>query len=167
MIAQPDLTPRPATTEDIDELVRLRGYLLSTGDGHYVARDPAQDAAWRHAYRGWLHRHLTGAGEQVHVAVIGDAKALVACAIAVLDERAPTAHSLNGRVGWVQTVVVEPRWRRHGLGARVMNHVISWLRGQEASGVVLQTTADGAALYRKLGFLPTGEDLLALDVRGG
>lgn len=147
--------------------MRLRGYLLSSGDGLYVARGPEEDAVWRRAYRDWLHRVLTRPEDRVHVAVVGTPQALAACAIAVVDERAPTARCPNGLVGWVQTVVVDPRWRRRGLGTLVMGHALDWLRGRGASAVVLQTTGSGAPLYRRLGFVPTGEDLLTLDLAGG
>ncbi|GCB50686.1 GNAT family N-acetyltransferase [Streptomyces sp. NL15-2K] len=166
MIAQPHIRPRSATVADIEELVRLRGHLLSSGTGVYVARDPEEDAAWRRAYRAWLGRVLAGPADRVHVTVVGTPETLAACAIAVVDERAPTARCPNGLTGWVQTVVVDPPWRRRGLGARVMDHALGWLRAREVSAVVLQTTEDGAPLYQKLGFAPTGEDLLTLDLRG-
>lgn len=167
MIAQPRICPRSATPEDIDELVRLRGHLLSSGSGVYVARDPEEDAAWRRAYRAWLARVLARPADRVHVTVAGPAERLAACALAVVDERAPTARCPNGLAGWVQTVVVDPPWRRRGLGARVMDHALDWLASRDVSAVALQTTEDGAPLYRKLGFVPTGEDLLTLDLRAG
>lgn len=166
MIAQSYDLPRSATTADIEELVRLRSHLLGSGDAPYAARSPQEDAAWRAAYRDWLGRVLTGPADRVQVSVIGPAHRLAACAVAVVDDRAPTAHCLNGLTGWVQSVVVDPQWRRRGLGTRVMRHALDWLRSRGASGAVLQTTPVGAGLYRGLGFLPTGEDLLALDLRG-
>ncbi|MEU1287652.1 GNAT family N-acetyltransferase [Kitasatospora sp. NPDC005856] len=166
MIAQSHDLPRSATTVDIEELVRLRGHLLGAGTAPYAARTPQEDAAWRAAYRSWLVRQLTGPTGRVHVTVIGPAHRLAACAVAVIDDRAPTAHCLNGLTGWVQSVVVDPDRRRSGLGTRVMRHALDWLRSRGVDSAVLQTTPDGAALYRGLGFLPTGEDLLALDLRG-
>lgn len=144
----------------------MRTFLLSTGDGPYVARDPEEDAAWQHSYRGWLAQVLRRDDNRVHVAVLGPPGGLAACAIAVIDDRAPTARCLNGRVGWVQTVVVDPALRHQGLGARVMTYALDWLRGNGASSVALQTTADGARLYRRLGFHSSDEDLLTLDLRG-
>lgn len=166
MISQRNLQPRPAAIADIEELVRLRTFLLSTGDGPYVARGPEEDEAWRHSYRGWLDRVLRWDDHRVHVAAIGSQGELAACAIAVIDDRAPTARCLNGRVGWVQTVVVDPALRHQGLGTRVMTYALDWLRANGASSVALQTTADGARLYRGLGFHPSDEDLLTLDLRG-
>jgi hypothetical protein len=48
-----------------------------------------------------------------------------------------------------------------------MDHALDWLASRDVSAVALQTTEDGAPLYRKLGFVPTGEDLLTLDLRAG
>ncbi|MDH6126840.1 GNAT family N-acetyltransferase [Kitasatospora sp. GP82] len=136
------------------------------GGGHYAAHSPEEDAAWRHGYRQWLERVLLREDQRIHVAACGAATALRACAIAVIDDRAPTAHCLTGQVGWVQTVVVDPASRRQGLGVRVMAYVLDWLRVRGVQQVALQTTTDGAGLYRNLGFRPTGEDLLTLDLRG-
>ncbi|MEU3755276.1 GNAT family N-acetyltransferase [Streptomyces olivoreticuli] len=131
-----------------------------------MARDPEEDAAWRRAYRAWLGRVLARDDHRVRIVVVDGPTALAACAVAVVDDRAPTAHCLNGLAGWVQGVVVDPALRRQGLGARVMAHALGWLRENGASSVALQTTDDGAELYRNLGFRPTGEDLLTLDLRG-
>lgn len=67
---------------------------------------------------------------------------------------------LNGRSGWVQTVVVDPNWRGQGVGEKVMNYLLSWFQEQEVGKIVLQTTAVAKTLYGKLGFEETGEDLL-------
>ncbi|RLU94592.1 GNAT family N-acetyltransferase [Streptomyces griseocarneus] len=164
MIVQRNLRPRSATVEDIEELVRLRAFLLSAGQGHYVACDAEEDRAWRESYRDWLADVLAPGTQGVHVAVMGDVGALAACAIAVVDRRAPVRGALNGRVGWVQTVVVDPAMRRRGLGRVLMEYVLDWFRANDTWSVTLQTTADGAELYRKLGFRPTGEDSLTLVI---
>ncbi|MEE1737928.1 GNAT family N-acetyltransferase [Streptomyces sp. BE147] len=167
MSSQQKPQPRSAGMGDIEELVRLRGYLLSSGSGVYVARTPEEDALWKRAYRAWLRRVLAGDGSgTVQVSVIGAAPALLACAVAVVDQRAPTAHCPSGRSGWVQTVVVDPAARRGGLGGLVMDHALGWLRGAGAEEVVLQTTDAGSPLYRKLGFRPSGEELLSLSLGG-
>jgi GNAT superfamily N-acetyltransferase len=166
VIAQSYDLPRSATTADIEELVRLRSHLLGQGSAPYAARTEEEDAAWRAAYRSWLDRELAGPADRVQVTVIGPAHRLAACAVAVIDDRAPTARTLNGLTGWVQSVVVDPDRRRLGLGKRVMQHALDWLRSRGVDSAVLQTTHDGASLYRGLGFVPTGEDLLSLDLRG-
>ncbi|MFD7335492.1 GNAT family N-acetyltransferase [Streptomyces violascens] len=166
MSSRDHLKPRAATLDDIAELVRLRTLLLSTGNAVYAARDEAEDEAWKRDYRAWLGRVLTGDCERVHVAVIGEPEDLCACAIAVVDERAPTVRCPSGRSGWVQTVVVDPALRQQGLGSLVMDHVLDWLRSAGADTAALQTTAVGAPLHQKLGFRPTGEELLSRSLGG-
>lgn len=166
MSSQDDLKPRSATVEDIAELVRLRALLLSSGTALYAARDEAEDKAWKRDYRTWLDRVLTAADDQVYVAVIGEPGELLACAVAVVDQRAPTVRCPSGRSGWVQAVVVDPALRQQGLGGVVMDHVLGWLRRAGADAVALQTTAVGAPLYRKLGFQPSGEELLSRPLGG-
>ncbi|WP_052230125.1 GNAT family N-acetyltransferase [Streptomyces sp. CT34] len=157
--------PRPATLADIDELIRLRGFLLDTGAGHYVSPDPAAGRVWRDSYRNWLHTHLE-TSEQIYVGTIGSPQRLSACAIAVIDNRAPTHAYPNGKVGWVQTVVVDPVRRGEGLGKAVVHHVLDWLSGAGVRESVLQTTPSGTGLYYRLGFQPSGEDLLFKQLGG-
>jgi GNAT superfamily N-acetyltransferase len=156
-----DAIPRPAVHTDIDELVRLRKFLLSDGTGHYVAHTPEQDAAWQSAYRTWLRARLPGTSTTAVVACgIAGQDSLVGCAIAVIDERAPTAECLNGKVGWLQTVVVDPAHRGRGLGAAIVEYTLEWLRDKDVSQVTLRTTPAARPLYRSLGFQHCGEDTL-------
>ncbi|MFC7304823.1 GNAT family N-acetyltransferase [Streptomyces monticola] len=148
---------------DTEELVRLRAFLLGSGpgsgSGHYVARTSEEAAAWRHNYRAWLAKLLPGS-DAVHVAVIDGTDGLAACAIAVVDQRAPTHLCPDGQVGWVQTVVVDPAMRRRGLGLRVMGYVMDWFQERGIRTVFLQTTSAAADLYTRIGFQPTGEDTM-------
>ncbi|MFJ9554318.1 GNAT family N-acetyltransferase [Nocardiopsis sp. NPDC101807] len=146
--------------------MRLRAYLLSLGDGAYTARTPEEDEAWRRSYRTWLGPVTAGDLPTVRVGVIDGAEGLSACAIAVVDHRAPTAYCPSGLAGWVQTVVVDPSVRGRGLGKSIMRDALTWLGESGAETVVLQTTGAGDPLYRALGFNSTGEDLLYLNMRG-
>ncbi|MDG4861021.1 GNAT family N-acetyltransferase [Streptomyces sp. T-3] len=156
--------PRPAVTADTDELVRLRTFLLSSGPGHYVARNPEEERAWQRNYRVWLSKVLPAPDGPVRVTVIDGPSGLAACAIAVVDQRAPTHLCPGGEVGWVQTVVVDPAMRRHGLGRRIMRHVLEWFREREIRTVFLQTTPDAADLYKRIGFRRTGEDTMVAEI---
>lgn len=161
---------RTATPDDIDELIRLRAYLLEDAPSTslpYAVTSPHQSASWREAYRVWLGKHLRGDGPISVVVVPGEGR-LRACATAVIDQRAPSPACLSGRAGWVQSVVTDPRDRGCGLGSAVLDHLTAWLRAQGVDEVVLQTTHAAADFYRRAGFLATGEDLLfkPLDTAG-
>lgn len=156
-----DAILRPAILADIDELVRLRKFLLSDGTGHYVARTPDQDAAWQAAYRAWLRARLPATATAAVIACGFEGHdGLVGCAIAVIDDRAPTAECLNGKVGWLQTVVVDPAYRGRGLGAAIVEYALAWLRDRDVRQVTLQTTPAAQSLYRSRGFRHCGEDTL-------
>lgn len=161
--------PRPAVIDDIDELIRLRTHLLGPGGGDdtapYRATGPEQERAWQESYRDWLGARLETDGP-VLVTVMDDTAPapgpgkLVACATAVVDERAPSPACLSGRAGWIQSVVVDPAARGRGLGGVIVDHALTWLKGQGADEVFLQSTARASSLYERAGFAGTGEDLL-------
>ena len=59
-------------------------------------------------------------------------------------------------------------WRRHGLGARLLAHVLDWAREQELAWVDLEVLSDNLParrLYERSGFVLTGEipDLFRID----
>ncbi|EAT0833913.1 GNAT family N-acetyltransferase [Salmonella enterica] len=150
-----------AGTADIEGLIRLRKLLLSDGDAHYSATSPEEDLAWQLHYQNWLIQKLNEPTGNVRVVVVHDeAGNIIACATGILDERAPMPGILNGVQGWVQSVVVAPEWRGNGLASLLLTALFLWFSSREAGKVVLQTTPAGDALYRKLGFKNSGEDLL-------
>ncbi|MDN4629297.1 GNAT family N-acetyltransferase [Erwinia sp. DT-104] len=150
-----------AGTADIEGLIRLRKLLLSDGDAHYSATSSEEDLAWQLHYQKWLLQKLNEPTGNVRVVVIHDeADNIIACATGILDERAPMPGILNGVQGWIQSVVVAPEWRGNGLASLLLSALFSWFSARDAGKVVLQTTPAGDALYRKLGFKNSGEDLL-------
>lgn len=152
---------RKAKESDIERLIELRKHLLSGGEGHYAAQSPEEEAAWQNSYREWLRKNIRDNPDVlIAVAALGERDEIVACAIGIIDERAPMKGILNGRSGWIQSVVVDFQWRRQGVAEQVMEYVLAWFRKREVGKIVLQTTAAAKPLYEKLGFEATGEDLL-------
>ena len=160
-----DLLVRKAEPEDVASLVELRRYLLDEGSGHYVAHSDGDRRAWRASYRKWLEAHI-GQSPSVRVAVAARrAGKILGCGVGIIDQRAPMAGCLNGRVGWLQTIVVEPAYRGDGVGKAVVEHLLGWLATNEVGKVALQTTPVAARLYDKLGFVNSGEELLLKQIR--
>ncbi|MFF0739327.1 GNAT family N-acetyltransferase [Streptomyces sp. NPDC004111] len=186
---------RAAEPADIDELIRLRAYLLD-GDGPdddgragpgsgpgeqgrgaadrgggsvplpYTATGAAARAAWRAGYRAWLQEKLPHDAE-VCVAVAPGPGRLRACALAVLDQRPPSPAYPSGRAAWMQTLVTDPRDRGQGLGTAVVDHLFDWARARGVDVAVMQS-ADGAVeFHRRAGWLPTGEGLYYQPVAPG
>jgi GNAT superfamily N-acetyltransferase len=54
--------------------------------------------------------------------------------------------------GWVHGIVVRPEHRRAGLGARLTDRAIEWLRDRSVATVLLLATDAGRPIYERLGF---------------
>ncbi|MBO6639835.1 MAG: ribosomal protein S18-alanine N-acetyltransferase [Roseitalea sp.] len=60
----------------------------------------------------------------------------------------------------ILTIAVRPEWQGHGVGARLMAHVLAHAHRERLASVFLEvgeTNAAAAALYRKLGFAVVGD----------
>jgi GNAT superfamily N-acetyltransferase len=62
-----------------------------------------------------------------------------------------------GRQGVVLNVYTERAWRRRGLAAPLMQHVLNWATANGVTSLVLHASHDARSLYEKLGFVPTNE----------
>jgi GNAT superfamily N-acetyltransferase len=54
--------------------------------------------------------------------------------------------------GWVHGIVVRPGQQRSGLGGRLTEAAIAWLRARSAGAVLLLATEAGRPVYERLGF---------------
>lgn len=57
----------------------------------------------------------------------------------------------------VLNVYTEHAWRRRGLAALLMEHVLAWAREHGVGSVVLHASKEGRPLYEQLGFVATNE----------
>jgi len=64
---------------------------------------------------------------------------------------------VSGRQVIIQNVYTEPAWRRRGLAALLIKEILDWVRQQGIESVVLHASAEGRAVYKRLGFIPTNE----------
>ena len=62
-----------------------------------------------------------------------------------------------GPQGVVLNVYTEPAWRRRGLAALLMRHVLDWAAAHGITSLVLHASRDAQGLYEKLGFVATNE----------
>ncbi|UDM48807.1 GNAT family N-acetyltransferase [Cupriavidus sp. MP-37] len=153
-------TIRTAALPDIDALVSLRAHLLDGASAEsYASRTPEESRRWKAAYRQWLIQVLVG-DERTRVVVGEQGGEVLACATGLIDLRPPAPDCLNGWCGWVQSVVVAPVCRRQGIAERLMRELMQWFAGRGVAKVLLETTPAAQALYRRLGFVLSQEDLL-------
>ena len=102
------------------------------------------ESAWRSWVTGWE-------GARNAMAVAEDGEDWVGMAVGSRQGEEPDAH--------LYSMWVDPAWRRLGVGARLVEEVVSWARSWSARSVILGVTQgnDAERFYERLGFVPTGE----------
>jgi GNAT superfamily N-acetyltransferase len=63
----------------------------------------------------------------------------------------------EGRHGVIINVFTEPEWRRQGIAEQLLKRIIQWSAEKKLDRLVLHASADGRALYERLGFVVTNE----------
>ncbi|VTR10396.1 putative acetyltransferase [Staphylococcus capitis] len=79
--------------------------------------------------------------------------------IGIIDNRAPVQGSLNGKSGWISSLIVHPNYRKQGLGKETLNTLIKWFDMNYVSKIILHSTKEGEFFYNKLGFLKDNENI--------
>lgn len=106
------------------------------------------------------------AGEYVGWLAAPDGRPETVVAGAGVQRRRTLRHPLtvNGenRIAYGNQVIVlnvftEHGWRRQGLAAVLMRHVLEWAQATGLDTLVLHASADGRVLYERMGFVPTTE----------
>jgi GNAT superfamily N-acetyltransferase len=70
----------------------------------------------------------------------------------------PFAHGIaQGVEALIVNVYTEPEWRRRGLAALLMRHLLDYTREHQVVRVLLHASKEGRALYEAMGFVPTTE----------
>jgi len=153
---------RPATPADAGVIARHRALMFQDmGQLPPAAFDPLRASAenvlavalGRGEYVGWL---LTPEGEPDRV-VAGAGVQLRVVLPHPVDLGRGEVGVAAGRHGIVLNVFTEPAWRRRGLAALLMRHVLEWARDQRLDRLVLHASEEGRALYERLGFVATNE----------
>jgi GNAT superfamily N-acetyltransferase len=103
-------------------------------------------------YVAWLAvpRHVPGL-------VVGGAGVL----LRPMLPRPTPAGVVQGREALIANVYTEPAWRRRGLAALLMRHILDFTRANGIHRVLLHASKEGRPLYESLGFVPTSEMRLA------
>lgn len=153
-------TIRSAKYEDIEPLIKLRSIILDDGSGIYVSNSKVESDLWKKEYREWLKNKIGLCCLTKVVVAVNGYHEVVGCAIGIIDHRAPIPGALNGLIGWIQTVVVDPLWRNNGLASSIVDFLHKWFRDENVSRCVLQTTSNAESLYLGLGYKYVGEKTL-------
>ncbi|KGN39332.1 GNAT family N-acetyltransferase [Knoellia subterranea] len=141
-------TPRPATAGDIDDLMTLR-VLMFEAMGTPAAQ--LESAAWLGAARDWFTSRIDH--PTTRVLVVEDGGDIVAGGLAEVLSSIPAPSMPRGRLGFVSNIATLPHARGRGLARLVMTELVRWLDEEtDADRIDLAATAEGAPLYRSLGF---------------
>ncbi|WP_189935480.1 GNAT family N-acetyltransferase [Streptomyces sulfonofaciens] len=144
---------RRATSEDAEELVRLRKIMLDS-------LAPSDDVAWQPFAVEDLRKRLSDPDGDLAVFVVdrpdggraGRASALAACAAGTVERRLAGPGNPLGLTGHVFNVATDPDMRRRGYSRACMTALLDWYRGRGVPRVDLHASAEGEPLYRSLGF---------------
>jgi GNAT superfamily N-acetyltransferase len=143
----PAATIRPATLDDIDELVRLRALMFE-----YMGDDPRL-AVWAKTAAAYLEETLADGTTSAFVADVGGSR-LAGCGVGTTCTRLPGPNNPNGRYGYIASMVTDRAFRRQGLARGIFVALLAWFGERDIHRVDLHATAEGAPLYRSFGFAP-------------
>jgi len=139
-----DGAARLATVDDGPALARLRQVM-------FTGFDAAHDHTWIGPFlAAWPEEVATG--RWVATVVDGADGRPVASALALVHRAAPGPGRPHGRAAHIGSVATEPAWRRRGAARAAVTALVDRLDTQGVESTTLHASADGAGLYRSLGF---------------
>jgi ribosomal protein S18 acetylase RimI-like enzyme len=145
-------TVRPATLDDIADIVRLRVLMLED-----MGLDPRLEV-WSKQAVVFLEEALTDGTAAAFVAdapvddVGGARRRVVASGVGTTCTRLPGPNNPTGRYGYIMSMSTEPAWRRQGLARSIVTALMDWFGARGIDRVDLHASAAGDAIYRSLGF---------------
>ena len=143
------MTPaiRRATLEDVAALVDLRLAFLQE-------MEPIEDAAELEIQQQAVRRYFTEKlADGDLLAWVAEAEGeLVATGAAILMPKPPTQMNLSGLEGFVFNMYTVPAWRGKGLGTRLLDEIINYIKGTEARRIWLYASEMGEPVYARAGF---------------
>jgi GNAT superfamily N-acetyltransferase len=146
---------RPATPDDVDEIVRIQSSTWRTAYAELLPEAALERLTGPAVREAWAAAVTTGGGH--HVLVATEGKWTVGfCAAAPARAEDPEAPAGRGQI---VTVLVEPRWGRRGHGRRLLGAAFEALAADGATeGVVWVPEPDVAsrACYDRVGWDPDG-----------
>ncbi len=153
-----DITLRPATPADAEEIMRhRRSMFLDMGYTDAAQLDAMARTSLAHiarglkegAYRGWL-------------AVTPQGECMGGGGIVLFDTVSHPRDPRNQRA-YILNVYTYPQFRRRGVARRIMQAIVEWCRSASYGSVALHASDEGRALYESMGFKQTNE--MRLDFR--
>ncbi|KMS73458.1 acetyltransferase [Streptomyces viridochromogenes] len=152
---------RRATTEDAEEVLRLRQVMIDTLPGGDTS------TAW-HADSLPALREKLGVADGDFAAFVVDSpdrpEALAALVVGTVDYRIGKAGNPRGLTGYVFSVATDPQARRRGYARACMDELLAWFRERGAGQVMLTASTEAEPLYASLGFVHKPDPTMILKL---
>ena len=137
---------RRAVAADAAEITRLRRLM-------FMAMGLDCDSVdWERPCVAFFEHHLGTADVVAMVVDAPDGTGLAASGVIELSREIPSPRAPRGTNAYISTISTDPRWRRRGMAAAIMNALIEVARAAGIDNVDLHATAEGRPLYERLGF---------------
>ena len=156
---QPDLTLRPAQANEVDIIAGHRRAMFAEIRHLPHAQLNAMDAV----FRPWLAEHMARGTYHGWFAVNTAGVVVGGAGLWLMDWPPHMAHVEPMR-GNIVNVYVLPAYRRRGLARALTEAALAWCRENGVRMVILHASEAGRPIYAALGFTPTNEMSLVLDL---
>lgn len=138
-------TLRAARAEDAPSIARHR----------YYRSEPDHDV---HAYTAWLPMRIE---RGTYIGFVAEAAGhIVGGAGAVLLDWGPTRGEASGTRARIVNVFTDAQWRRRGIAKSLVDEVMATCTASGIRVFSLAASAEGAHLYRSLGFTPYADEMI-------
>ncbi len=149
------MTIRKATEADIEILVQLR--IKQLYDEGYTPQKYGLENIAREMTRYFRENIRT---ERYISWVAVEAETIVAISGLCFYDLPPSFINLTGKVAYLTSMYTMPAYRRRGLAAILVRKMIEIAREKGYTVMRLHASEAGRPLYRKLGFVDSGTDMI-------
>jgi ribosomal protein S18 acetylase RimI-like enzyme len=80
----------------------------------------------------------------------------------VIDQHPPSPTNLTGKIGYIMSLSIDPRFRKQGIATQLLKTVIEYLKNLKITVVSLHASEMGRSLYESFGFKTSNEMKLTL-----
>jgi len=154
-----DVTLRPARPDEAAIIAGHRRAMFAEIRNLPVARLDAMDAV----FRPWLDERMARGDYHGWFGVNAAGDVVAGAGLWVMDWLPHLAH-LEPQRGNIVNVYVQPAYRRRGLARALTEAALHWCRHHGVRMVILHASDAGRPIYAALGFTPTNEMSLVLDL---
>ena len=148
---------RRARAGDEAALVELRAEMFR------AMEIPVDDDVWRTNAHAWFEQRLAGPDHGIFV--VAEDGRVVACAMGMVRDAAPSPTSPGGGDVLISNVCTAPDRRRLGYARAAFEAVLEWAREQGAGRAELMATEAGRPMYECAGFSARTAPLMRARLR--